>query len=146
MTHDQLGTVLANLELCSHVSAVNLDPSSRDAGEDIGGKRPPGGIDRREDRERDAPRVLHSAEHFRRRLARARTQRALDAILADAEAALSAFRRQPAPKDKEHPMPGDFNFKRWVAESPLEDREIARKCGVTRQYVSKVRRQYRGAA
>jgi hypothetical protein len=142
----ELRQVIVQLGLCSHVSAVNFDPSSRDAGEDIGGKRPPGGLDRKEDGEREPGRMLKSAEHFRRRLARARSERALTEILADAEASLSAWRRQPPPKDKEHPMPGEFNWKRWVGESKLSVQEIANKCYVSPQYVGRVRKQYREAA
>ncbi len=140
----ELLQVLLELEMCSHVAAVNLEPSGRDAGEDIGGKRPPGGVDRREDAERMPGRMPKSAEHFRRRADRARTDYARAQVLTDARAALAAFRRQPAPRDKEHPMPGDYNWKRWVAESRLSDSEIARKCSVKRQYVNKVRRSYRG--
>ena len=145
-----IAQVLAELELCSHVSAVNLDPSSHDAGEDIGGKRPPGGIDRREDRFRDPAhkrgepeRVLRSAQHFREQLARGKPA---GVVLDDALQALSAWRRQPPPGDKEHPMPGDFNWKRWVSESALSDVEIARRCFVSRQYVHRVRVKYRDAA
>lgn len=141
-----LRQVLVQLELCSHVGAVNMDPSSRDAGEDIGGKRPPGGVDRREDAEREPGRMLKSAEHFRRRLARARSERALTQILADAEASLSAWRRQPPPRDKEHPMPSDFNWKRWVSESSLSSSDVARKCFVSKRYVNRIRAEYRTAA
>jgi hypothetical protein len=140
----ELRQVLVELELCSHVSAVNLDPSSRDAGEDIGGKRPPGGIDRREDRQpREADqRILRSADHFRRQLLRGRPAHY---VLEEARAALAAHRRPPKPKDKEHPMPGDFNWKRWVVESSLSAGEIGHKCGVSAQYVRRIRARYRGA-
>jgi hypothetical protein len=141
----ELCQILAELELCSHVSAVNLNPSSRDAGEDIGGKRPPGGIDGREDRHRsedeDDERVLRSAQHFKRQLAHGRPARH---VLRDATAALAAWKRQPAPTGElEYGSP---QWKRWVAESPLSDEEVASRYNVSRRYISKVRAQYREAA
>lgn len=145
-----LRQVLVELEMMSHISAVNLNPGSRDSSEGIGGKRPPGGVDRREDRYRPAPgettddeRVLRSADHFRRQLAKGRNP---EYVLEEAREALAAFRRPPKPRDKGHPMPADFNWKRWVAESDLPSSEIARKCGVTGQYVRRIRKQYRDAA
>lgn len=149
--HQQLRQVLAELELCSQVAALNMTPSGRDAGTDVGGNRPTGGIDRGEDRapeerdsgdEPDRGVVLRSAEHFKHRLANAHSERAEQAILQDARRALAAHRRAPKPKDLGHPMPGDPQWKRWVAESKLPAREIARKCGVSRQYVEKVRKQW----
>lgn len=134
--------VLAELELCSHVSAVNLDPSSRDAGEDIGGKRPPGGMDRREDRQprEIGERILRSADYFRRQLLRGR---ATHRVLEDAEAALDAWRHQPMPKEPEFGSP---QWKRWISESTLSHGEIARKFNCKRQYVQQVRKQYRAEA
>ncbi len=138
----ELRQVLAELELVSQVPAVNLE-SSRDMGEDIGGKRPPGGEDHGGDREIGWP--LKSVTYFRRRMAKAHTAGALEAILEDARTSLDAAKRQPAPEDKEHPMPGDYNWKRWVSESSLSDVEIARKCSVSRQYINRIRGQYREA-
>jgi hypothetical protein len=138
--------VLAELEMCSHVSAVNLNPSSRDAGEDVGGKCPSGGVDRREDRHRDPEakpgeeRVLRSAQHFRQQLARGRPA---SAVLRDAEASLDAWRRAARPKN---PEKGDPLFKLWLARSSLSAGELVSMFGVTRQYVSKVRIQYREAS
>lgn len=137
----ELHQALASLEMMSQVSAVSMGSSTRDAGEDIGGKRPSGGEDHSGDRESDWK--LKSVAHFRRRIARAEGLQTLEAILKDARAAISAWKRQPAPEDRAHPMPGEYNWKRWVAESVLSDVEIARKCSVSRQYVSKVRTQYR---
>jgi len=137
-----LGQVLAELEMCSHVSAVNLEPSSRDAGEDIGGKRPPGGIDRKEDHQprESGERILRSADYFRRQLKRGRPE---GFVLADAEAALNAWRYQPMPREPEYGSP---QWKRWVAESPLSHGEIARKFNCKRAYVQQVRKVYGVAA
>jgi len=142
-----LRQVLAELELISHVSAVNLDGAGGgDQGEDIGGKRPPGGVDRRDD-QRDSLEHTHpqkSAEHFRRRVAHARTSQHIETILEDAGKALVAWRRQPAPSNQ--PELSSPQWKHWVAESTIASSEIARKYGVSRQYVDKVRAKYRAAA
>lgn len=139
--HGELRTVLAQLEMVSQVAAVNLEASGGDAGEDIGGRRPPGGILHEDDRQLDYPQK--SVEHFRRRIAKAHSDWALGAILKDAQAALEAAKRQPPPKDAGHPMPGDYNWKRWVAETDLSAVEIARKCNVSKRYVNRVRAEYR---
>jgi hypothetical protein len=147
----ELRTVLAQLELCSHVQAVNLDPSSRDSGEEIGGKRPPGGIDRSEDRAtvgpvgsgEPRPRVLRSAEHYRRRIAKAHSQRALERVLADARDSLDAWRRQPAPSKKAEPKVGDPGWKRYIAESKESSSVLAARFGKSGAYIREVRRKYR---
>jgi hypothetical protein len=141
----ELRQVLAELELVSHVAAVNLEPSSRDASESIGGRRPPGGVDRREDRHKSDPRekpgrrdeperVLRSAQHFREELARGKKRPAR--LLEEAKASLAAWKRQSPPK---HPLMGDPGWKRWVAESPESHADLARKCGCTRQNIREVR-------
>lgn len=139
-----LHQVLAELELVSQVSAVNMDPSSRDASESIGGKRPPGGIDRRDDLpdsdERHHPQK--TVDHFRRRLECARTDRQVEVILTDARAALVAWRRQPAPASGDMAF-GSPQWKRWVAESSLSHGEVATKWGCTRSYVQQIRKLYR---
>jgi hypothetical protein len=142
----QLRQVLAELELVSHVSAVNLESSGGDHGEDIGGRRPPGGIDRRDDlpdnHERHHPQK--SVDHFRRRLARARSDESRTLILGEAKDALTAWKRQPALTGE--PEYGTPQWKRWVAESDLSSSKIADKYGVSGQYVRKIRAEYRDAA
>ncbi len=152
----ELRQVLAELSLVSHVSAVSLDAKTPpDASDDIGGKRPAGGIDRRDERKDGVYEVetgvyeemtftLKSADHYRRRVASATTDHALREILADAERSLAAFKRQPMPSGD--PEFGSPMWKHWVAASPLSDGEIAHKFRVTRQYVNRVRNQYRDAA
>src|SRR2546423_46050 len=122
--------------MCSHVSAKNLEPSARDAGEDIGGNRPSGGIDRREDRQPYEPepaqpeRLLRSADHFRRELARGRNQ--FD-ILEHAKASLEAWKRQPPPGDD--PEYGTPQWKRFIAESPESHGALATRYGCKRSYI-----------
>jgi hypothetical protein len=136
----ELRTVLAQLELISQVPAVNYESSgSRDAGESIGGKRPPGGLIRADDREHDYPQK--SVEHFKRRIAKAHSDHAFEAILGDAKKALEAARRQPARGPE--PGFGDPGWKRYVAESTEKASDLARKFACKRSYIEKVRQDYR---
>lgn len=142
----EIRQAVAELELVSEVGAVEPGKGSRDTSEDIGGRRPSGvSNDRPAVRELEDYRAwpLKPVAHYRRRLEKARSISALEAILKDVRAALERSRRQPAPQDAGHPMPGDSNWKRWVAESSLSATEIARKCFVSKRYVNKVREQYR---
>lgn len=154
----QLRQVVAQLELVSHVNAVALDSSGgRDTSDDIGGKRPSGGVDRRDERRDGVYEVgpgefeemtftLKSADHFRRRMASARTDHAMRIILDDAERALKAWRFQPKHRPDSEPDRASPLWKHWVGSCGLSDGEIARKYGVTRQYVNRIRNQYREAA
>jgi hypothetical protein len=105
-----LREVIARLEMVSHVSAVSLESSGRDTSDDIGGKRPPGGLDHAGDREADW--LLKSADHYRRRAARAHTERALQAILQEALASLHAWQHQTP---SVNPVWGSFEWKRQIA-------------------------------
>ncbi len=140
---------LARLELVSHVSAVSLDPSSRDTSEDIGGKRPTGGIVSWDDHAKDEetgepePYPQKSFMFYREEFAKARTDARRERLLRDADAALDAARRSPTPVA---PLLGDPLWKRWVAESDMPVKDIVRIYGVSRQYVHRVRREYRDAA
>lgn len=138
-TRSELAQVLAELELVSHVPAVNLDPlPPKTADEKPGGKKPRGGVDRKDDQERGY--ALKSASHFRRRLAGAHSDKALEAILADAKKALAAHRRQPPPPDR--PEYGSPQFKRWVSESELSAAKIGSLYNVSRQRIERIRAAY----
>lgn len=132
--------VIAALHLVSHVSAANLGSSARDSGESIGGKRPPGGIDREGDREREWP--MKSAEHFERRLAKAYSQRALTEILADATRSLDAWKRQPAPTKSNEPKLSSPQWKQYISESIESHGALAGRFGVTRAYIQEIRKKY----
>lgn len=143
----ELRNVIARLELVSHVSAVSLESSDRDTSDDIGGQRPPGGLERKDER-RDGVYdgqelffTLKSADHFKRRLETAHTDRALRQILEDAQRSLAAFQRTPIGGE---PPRCDPQWKRWVAESNEADGAIAFRHGVSRQYVNRIRNAYRG--
>jgi hypothetical protein len=137
----ELRQVLAELELVSQVPAVNLESSGGDAGEDVGGKRPPGGLIGKDDRQDEYPQK--SVEHFRRRIARARDERVLALILDDARQALVAARRAPAPTKEMEPKRSSPQWKRYVAESEEPSSVLARRFGVSGQYIREVRRKYR---
>lgn len=137
MVDRTLNQVLAELELCSHVNAVNLNGSARDAGEDIGGKRPPGGIDERNCKESVRP--LRSADYFRRQLANGRRPALL---LAEAEAALEAWRRQPPPAREEWPAKDTPFWRRWVAESEFSPEKIGAHYHLSRRYIAKIKADF----
>lgn len=134
-----LERIIARLELKSHAHAAQIQPEPASRGGSRGGNRPPGGIDVRDDKEPEFH--LKSADHFRRRLARARSDRAVQLILVDAEKALAAWERTPLVG---RPLPGSPFFRRWIidqlrlGENP---ERVAQLGGCTREYVNKVRRQ-----
>lgn len=134
----ELRQVIAELAIVSHMSASKLGGSGRDSGESIGGRRPPGGIDRKGDKDHDW--AMKSAEHFAKRLEKAHSERTLLVILAEARDALEAHRRQPPAKDPEVSSP---QWKRWISESTESHGELARRFGVKRAYIQQVRKQYR---
>jgi predicted metal-dependent phosphoesterase TrpH len=141
----ELRQLLAELELVSHVSAMNLDPSSRDASEDIGGKRPPGGIDRRDDLS-DNDEHFHaqkSVDHFKKRIQRAKTDRQLNRIKEDAQAALVAWHKAPAwKKGQAEPERKSFLWKRMIADSPDSAGALAKHFGVSPRTVRRYRETY----
>lgn len=136
----ELLQIIAQLHMMSHVSAANLEPSSGDASESKGGKRPPGGIDPKGDRTPEFRQK--SAEHFSARARGCKTDRDYQAVLEDAKAALEAWKRTPAIAGDSAPPYGTIQWKRWVAESKESGAELARKFNVTAQYIGQVREQY----
>jgi len=145
MTDDlyQLRQAIAKVSLLSQVPAASLETAAKSTDDDIGGRRPSGGIANKDDFQIGY--ALKSAEYFRRRLARARTPRAITELLSEAEATLEAWKRAPIPEGQP-PEFGSPQWKRWIAESPLDGGELARTFSVTRQYIHQIRTQYRDAA
>lgn len=135
----ELRQVLAGLELISHVSAARPGSSSRDEGEDIGGRRPPGGVDRRDDREHDHPQK--SAEHFRRRLAHTRTDEQRAMILEDAQKALKSWRRYE-PAQGVEPERGTLAWRRMIADSPDDPTTLAKRHQISKRTVYHYRKLY----
>lgn len=150
----ELAQVLAELEMVSHVGAANLSPEPQTGiGNDRGGRRPQGGIDRRDDRyrdtdehsernENDRPAVLRSHEHFRRRAARCTSDANLLVVLNEARLTLAAWKVAPVPSE---PVWDDVSaWKFWAARSDLPVVELARRAGVSRQAVYQRMRGYEG--
>jgi hypothetical protein len=143
--HIELRTVLARLELISQVPAAELGYSAKSAAHP-GGKRPPGGIIHADDRSAEAREYPQkSVEHFKRRIAKAHTTHALEAILEDARKALEAARRQPAPTKRTEPKIGDPGWKRYVAESEESSSVLGARFGKSSRYIREVRSKYREA-
>jgi hypothetical protein len=140
---EELIQVINRIGMLSQVPAASLERSAPSTDDEIGGRRPKGGIIAKDDFEPDF--ALRSAEYFRRRLMRNSSPRAVTVLLAQARATLEAWRRMPVPKGQP-PALGDPQWKRWVAESDLDTGELARKFSVSRQYIQRVRKAYREAA
>ncbi|MDP2710814.1 MAG: hypothetical protein Q8O56_06310 [Solirubrobacteraceae bacterium] len=124
--------LIAELELISQAPAMNLEPT-RPGSDAKGGNRPPGGIDRRDDREPDHP--LKSHEHFRRRLHRCRSTADYEALAADAEAALHAWQHAPPPpKDS-------LAWKDLIAADHRPAKDVATAWDISASYVYQLRRR-----
>lgn len=95
----ELLQIIARLEVISHVPAVNLDPTPPETTDGKGGARPRGGVDRKDDREPDF--ALKSADHYRRRLARANTERDIERARDAARQTLAAWTKAPPPREPE---------------------------------------------
>lgn len=132
----QCRQVILRLALISHAQTVTLEPSARSTEVSRTGNRPPGGIDRKDDREPDYRQK--SADYFARRLSGCNTLKDVRLVLLDAERALDAWQKTPLSGD---PLPGDPFFKRWVVEHDASDSELARLTGVSRQYIHRIRNQ-----
>lgn len=130
----RLVNLLHRLELKSHTSAVRIDSDPVSGGETATGHRPPGGADRRDDRQPEY--WLRSADHYRRRLAKAKSAAAVLMITADVERTLKAWEKAPIPSA---PIPGSPFFRRYVVESDKSVSELARLTGVSRQYLHRLR-------
>jgi len=134
----KLVNLLHRLEMKSHTSALVIDADRVSGGSGTTGNRPPGGADRKDDREPEY--FLRSADHYRRRLTGARSVKAIILITADVERTLKAWEKAPLPSGIKMNTP--FT-KLQIAESRESAGEIARKVGCSRQYVYRVRSQYR---
>ena len=135
----ELRELIAQLEMKSQVSAAQVGRSVRATDDDIGGKRPSGGIDYKDDREPDS--VLKSADYFRRKQARCYVDQHFEEVIVEINAVLVAWQRMPLPTGQP-PTPGDPQWKRWVAESTMDVGELARLFNMPRQYIHRIRRDY----
>lgn len=150
----ELRQAIAELSLISHASTGAYDGKiTADTGEDIGGKRPPGGDVDRPGRsadmdERAAWLVSYqrkTPDFFRREREKCQTDGRLIALRDECRTVIEAWRRQPMPAGQP-PEFGSPQWKRWVAESDKDGGELARLFNTTRQYIHQIRKDYRVAA
>lgn len=164
---DRLREAVASLSLISHTAAVSYDKIARDTSESIGGKRPAGTDAEYRPRRPKGPRIEGDAQsekawdefeeelaaweasyhrktptYFQRKAVKCRSDRQLELLAVEAEETLAAWRRMPIPAGQP-PEFGSPQWKRWVAESPLDGGELSRMFSVTRQYIYLIRKQYR---
>jgi len=148
----QLAQVLLELSMVSHVSGTSTDSSGGgDSSDDIGGKRPPGGIDHKGDRS-DAFRQK-SADFFVQRYAGLVkgvsrmsdevVEAIRDEILLEAESSLKDWRKTPEVAGKD-PDWGTWEWKCRVADDPRPSRVVAGHYGISHVSVIRYRKQYKG--
>ena len=142
---DALNRAITRLCLISHAPAMTLGRSVRSSDEDIGGKRPTGGINGQDDREADFRQK--SVEHFRARIARCDTPEAARSLLVEVEDTIWAWTHTPdvdGIKELE-PEHGSFLWKCNIADNDREHvRDIARRLGIGEATVYRYRAKYRG--
>lgn len=138
----ELGSLIVRLELKSEVPAAPAGRSQPDSDRDLGGNRPGGGIDYQDDREFES--VLRSADHFRRRQKRCRTDHDFERVIADVEAALEAWEHTPPPVEGIDPERGSFFWKCRIADDDRPLDTIKSTFMVSRATVYRYRAKYRG--
>lgn len=85
------------------------------------------------------------ADYYRDRFANAYSWASRRAVVLDAVKALEVARRMPL-VDGQEPDMAHPQWKRFIAESPLDGGTLARRFGVSRQYIFEVRKAWRNAA
>ena len=157
---DELRTVVARIALISHASTSRYDAErGGGSGNDIGGNRPPGGDDDSPMWPGDKASAKQIADYredyqawlgcyqrktpawFAAQLGDDPSERRITELLADARSVLEAWQRTPIPAGQE-PEISSPQWKRFVAESSLDNGTLARRFGVTRQYIHHIRRSY----
>ena len=145
--------VLTDLSLVSHVRGTNYDPTTSGGGGSSANPLPPGGVDRKGDREESYRQK--SADHFVRRLnglvrrlpqiSDPDAESARDDILAGAREALKSWRQTPQVAGHD-PEAGTRAWKIRVANDPRSSRMVAGHYGVSHVTVLRYREQYAGVA
>lgn len=139
----ELEQIIARLECMSHVPALTQSPKAEVGGATTGdektpgGKRPRGGIDRKDDADREDV-IVKSAEIYRHRLNLARSEIAVEVILGEARQTLRSWTHTPV---RDQPIPTDPMFRRWVNQqikAGKSQAEVARLTGVTRQRINQL--------
>ena len=148
---EKLCQFMAELSLISHTSGLSYEgKASLDAGEDIGGRRPPGGD--RENTHGLSPDEFASwlqsyhrrtVDYFRVELERCETVLRLRELRDECVETLEAWRHTPIPEGQP-PEFGSPQWKRWVAGvSRWMVASLARLFNCKRQYIHQIRKTYR---
>ena len=138
----ELHRIILRLDLVSHVSAAAPGKTTPAADEDIGGKRPPGGIDHKGDRE-DSYRQK-SAVYFRRRWRHTNTVEGLEALLDEARDAAWAWAHTPDAPTVVEPERNTFLWKCAIADDTRDLEKIKAVYRVSRATVYRYRATYKG--
>jgi len=145
----ELRAVVQQIALKSQVSAMNLERSSKATDDDIGGRRPSGGVDRGDDWSLEAAEYwLKSGDYFQRKLERVLARGGeveLRALIVEAEATLKAWSRSPLDLER----PASMKDPKWgifIAYSKEDAGTLARWYGCKRQHIYATRKKWRDAA
>lgn len=138
----ELQRIILRLDLVSHVSAAAPGKGTPAQDEDIGGKRPPGGIDRKGDRQ--ANYRQKSAVYFRRRWRHTNTVDGLEALLDEAREAVWAWSHTPTVSMVVEPERNSFFWKCQIADDTRDLEKIKAIYRVSRATVYRYRATYRG--
>jgi hypothetical protein len=156
----EIRRALAELELVSHAPIGAYGRQAHDTTDSTGGRRPPGSDAEFRPRKPSTPfregdaasekvwseyeeeLLAWEACYHRRTVDYYRRREPSDALLIDIRRTVEAWRRQRIPPGQA-PARADPQWKRYIAESNEDGGELARKFGVTRQYIHQVRKAYR---
>jgi hypothetical protein len=148
----ELRQVLLDLSLISHVRGVSYDSSGGGGAKDeSSGQLPPGGPDRKGDREDNFRQKTHfvflrrytSLANGLHKLSDARAESIRDEILTDARRALRDWRKTPTVPGRD-PDHGSLQWKIRVANDDRSSRIVAGVNGISHVTVLRYREQYRG--
>lgn len=147
----ELRELVQRIALKSQVSAAPRGRATPSTDDEIGGKRPPGGINGADDWSLEADGYwMKSADYFQRRLDRIlrRPESQQDKLLTEliVEAAETLKRWQRSPLDVKRPESmADAKFEIFVAYSEEHAGTLARWYGCTPENIRRIRRKFRDA-
>lgn len=137
----ELRRVVTRIALKSQVSAA-VGGTTPSTDEDIGGKRPTGGIDHKGDFQTDFK--MKSAVYFQHRIERVKDEAQLANLLTEANDALNAWEKTPDQPTSQDPEPESFLWKCRIADDRRHVDAIVDEYGISRATVYRYRSQYRG--
>lgn len=147
----EIRRIVLRIGLVSHAGAAQLGRSSKGTDDDIGGRRPSGGIEKHDEycrgcKDCDGTFALKSAEHFQRKLQRCNTAFQLQRLRDEAQAAWEAWSHTPAPKPADlDPIRdrGTFYWKCAIADDDRPLETVKTFYMVSRATVYRYRAKYR---